>query len=74
MASYREYLIDQKTNWQAVQNEISKSLAGVKNPVNPNVQVPTLAQLSGNPAAGGQGPRPGPDAVRGRRRAGAAYR
>ncbi len=52
MASYREYLVDQKTNWQAVQNEIAKSLAGVKNPVNPNVQVPTLAQLSGNPAAG----------------------
>jgi len=52
MASYREYLVDHKTNWQAVQNEIAKSLAGVKNPVNPNVQVPTLAQLSGNPAAG----------------------
>ena len=52
MASYREYLIDQKTDWQAVQNEIARTLPQVKNVVNPNVQVPTLAQLSGNAAAG----------------------
>ena len=52
MASYREYLIDQKTDWQAVQNEIARTLPQVKNVVNPNVKVPTLAQLSGNPAAG----------------------
>ena len=52
MASYREYLIDQKTDWQAVQNEIARTLPQVQNVVNPNVKVPTLAQLSGNPAAG----------------------
>jgi hypothetical protein len=52
VASYREYLIDQKTDWQAVQNEIARTLPQVKNVVNPNVKVPTLAQLSGNPAAG----------------------
>ena len=52
MASYREYLIDQKTDWQAVQNEIARTLPQVKNVVNPNVKVPTLAQLSGNAAAG----------------------
>jgi hypothetical protein len=52
VASYREYLIDQKTDWQAVQNEIARTLPQVKNVVNPNVQVPTLAQLSGNAAAG----------------------
>lgn len=43
----RERDIDKKTNWQQVQNEIAKSLAGVQNPVNPNVTVPTLTQLSG---------------------------
>jgi len=47
MASYREYLIDKATNWQQVQNEVAKSLAGVQNVVNPNVAVPTLTQLSG---------------------------
>ena len=52
MASYREYLIDQKTDWQAVQNEIARTLPQVENVANPNVKVPTLAQLSGNPAAG----------------------
>ena len=52
MASYREYLIDQKTDWQAVQNEIARTLPQVKNVANPDVKVPTLAQLSGNPAAG----------------------
>jgi len=52
VASYREYLIDQKTDWQAVQNEIARTLPQVQNVVNPNVKVPTLAQLSGNPAAG----------------------
>ena len=52
MASYREYLIDQKTDWQAVQNEIARTLPQVKNVANPNVKVPTLAQLSGNAAAG----------------------
>lgn len=38
---------DLKTDWQAVQNEIAKSLAGVRDVVNPNVPVPTLTQLSG---------------------------
>jgi hypothetical protein len=52
VASYREYLIDQKTDWQAVQNEIARTLPQVENVVNPNVKVPTLAQLSGNAAAG----------------------
>lgn len=52
MASYREYLIDQKTDWQAVQNEIARTLPQVQNVANPNVKVPTLAQLSGNAAAG----------------------
>ena len=52
MASYREYLIDQKTDWQAVQNEIARTLPQVENVANPNVKVPTLAQLSGNAAAG----------------------
>ena len=47
MASAREREIDKRTNWQAVQNEIAKSLAGVKNVVNPNVAVPTLTELSG---------------------------
>jgi hypothetical protein len=52
VASYREYLIDQKTDWQKVQNEIARTLPQVQNVVNPNVKVPTLAQLSGNAAAG----------------------
>lgn len=54
MASYQEYLINQKTNWQQVQNQVAKSLAGVKDVVNPNVTVPTLTQLSGG-AVQGQG-------------------
>lgn len=47
MASYREYLLDKKTDWQKVQSEVAKSLAGVQNVVNPNVKVPTLTELSG---------------------------
>ena len=39
--------LDKTTNWQAVQNEVAKALAGVKDVVNPNVAVPTLTQLSG---------------------------
>jgi len=46
MSRYGEYLIDKKTDWQQVQNEVAKSLAGVQNPVN-EVRVPTLTQLSG---------------------------
>lgn len=52
MASAREREIDRKTDWQKVQNEIARTLPQVQNVVNPNVKVPTLAQLSGNPAAG----------------------
>lgn len=52
MASAREREIDRKTDWQKVQNEIARTLPQVQNVVNPNVKVPTLAQLSGNAAAG----------------------
>ena len=52
MASARERAIDQATDWQAVQNEIARTLPQVQNVANPNVKVPTLAQLSGNAAAG----------------------
>lgn len=46
MSRYSEYLIDKDVDWQKVQNEVAKSLAGVQNPVN-EVRVPTLTQLSG---------------------------
>jgi hypothetical protein len=52
VASAREREIDRKTDWQKVQNEIARTLPQVQNVVNPNVKVPTLAQLSGNAAAG----------------------
>ena len=52
MASARERAIDQATDWQKVQNEIARTLPQVQNVANPNVKVPTLAQLSGNAAAG----------------------
>ena len=52
MASAREREIDRKTDWQKVQNEIARTLPQVQNVANPNVKVPTLAQLSGNAAAG----------------------
>jgi len=52
VASAREREIDRKTDWQKVQNEIARTLPQVQNVANPNVKVPTLAQLSGNAAAG----------------------
>jgi hypothetical protein len=52
VASARERAIDQATDWQKVQNEIARTLPQVQNVANPNVKVPTLAQLSGNAAAG----------------------
>lgn len=47
-----ESRIDAATNWQQVQNEVAKALAGVKDVVNPNVTVPTLTQLSGGRVEG----------------------
>jgi hypothetical protein len=51
MGSYDEYLIDSRTNWQEVQNQIAAALPQVQNPVN-DVKVPTLTDLSGGFATG----------------------
>lgn len=52
MASYEEYKINKKTDWQDVQTQVAKALNQVKNVVNPNVPVPTLTQLSGGEVKG----------------------
>lgn len=54
MSRYGEYLIDKKTDWQQVQNEIAKALPQVTprqdKPV--DVKVPTLTELSGGTVVG----------------------
>jgi hypothetical protein len=52
MATFREYQINKKTNWQDVQTQVAKALNQVKDVANPNVKVPTLTQLSGGEVKG----------------------